>query len=238
MIKIELLPILWFGNKPEYLKSDLRIVTVGLNPSDQEFRLKKNDSYSLIRFPNFKDLDTLDTALNEYFEKIPYSSWFDVTFEPILNGMEASYYTKSKKRNRAIHTDICSPWATNPTWSYLSEGEKQELYSEGHQQWIDLIKELMPDVIVISVAKKYLIDNFKSCDNNWSVIKKDKNGNNRKNYIIKKYNYQSNDIQIPVVFGLAAQMPFGTISKEQKIKLGTLLYNHLLELKKLKLAYP
>ena len=35
------LPILYFGDLASYEKSDLKIVTVGKNPSDNEFRLKK-----------------------------------------------------------------------------------------------------------------------------------------------------------------------------------------------------
>jgi hypothetical protein len=227
MTKIELLPIFWFGNKPEYLKSNLKIITVGLNPSDKEFRLNKNDPYSLLRFPNFKGPDTLDSVLNDYFEKLPYSFWFNGGFESILNGMESSYYAKSKKPNRTLHSDICSPWATNPTWKDLSRHEKEKLYSEGHPQWNNLIKELKPDVILISVAKNHLTPDFKRWGN-WAIISKDKKGNNRNDYAIEKYYYELNGFRFPVVFGRAAQMPFGLLSKNQKIELGKLIYEQLI----------
>lgn len=37
------LPILYFGNLDAYRKSELKVITVGKNPSDNEFRLNKDD---------------------------------------------------------------------------------------------------------------------------------------------------------------------------------------------------
>lgn len=70
---LEPMPILWFGDKNAYKKSGLKIVTVGLNPSDREFRGNDNQQPSTkLRFPSFKGtMESLETALNEYFEKNP-----------------------------------------------------------------------------------------------------------------------------------------------------------------------
>ena len=46
------LPILNFGNLDAYANSELKVVTVGKNPSDNEFRFNKSDSFSFIRFSN------------------------------------------------------------------------------------------------------------------------------------------------------------------------------------------
>jgi hypothetical protein len=36
------IPIVWFGNVERYFKSELKIITVSLNPSDIEFKKGKN----------------------------------------------------------------------------------------------------------------------------------------------------------------------------------------------------
>ena len=118
------LPILYFGNLDAYLESEIKILTVGKNPSDNEFRIKKTDPYSFCRFPNWSgDKKNLLSVLNEYFEDEPLKQWFS-SLEPILNGMNCSYYKNNSLRNTAIHTDVCSPLATNPTWSKLSKDQK------------------------------------------------------------------------------------------------------------------
>ena len=40
------IPKLWFGNYVKYISSGLKIITVSLNPSDNEFKIKKIDPYS------------------------------------------------------------------------------------------------------------------------------------------------------------------------------------------------
>lgn len=65
------LPILYFGNLEDYKKSKIKVVTVGKNPSDNEFRLNKNDDFSFVRFPKWdKNQKNLIDSLNSYFEEM------------------------------------------------------------------------------------------------------------------------------------------------------------------------
>ncbi len=52
-----------------------------------------------------------------------------------------------------IQTDICSPIATDPTWTKLSEDTREELFNIGFQLWQDLINILEPDILLISIAE-------------------------------------------------------------------------------------
>ena len=101
------LPILYFGDLMDYEKSNLKVLTVGKNPSDNEFKLQKNDDFSYCRFAKWNpETKNLMESLNPYFDDKPLKQWFS-SFEPILNGMDSSFY-KGKFQNRVLHTDICS----------------------------------------------------------------------------------------------------------------------------------
>ena len=52
----------------------------------------------------------------------------------MLNGLGTCYYEGSHK-NRAIHTDICSPLATSPTWPGLKPEQKNVLSKDGFDLW-------------------------------------------------------------------------------------------------------
>jgi hypothetical protein len=227
MKKIDLMPIKWFGDKNAYLNSDLKIITVGLNPSDKEFREKDNEEFSTqLRFSTYKGDDkTLEIALNNYFNDNPYRSWFNA-FEPMLKGMDASYYKKNDIKNIALHTDICSHWATSPTWNNLNKQEKNSVINT--KQWHDLVKELSPDIMLISVSQKHIDSTFLDTKEFWHSISKTKKGENRKEiYHVKKYSYNLEGKLIPVVFGKGAQKPFGSISNDQKLELGKILKDKL-----------
>ena len=49
------IPIIWFGNLAKYIHSDDKIITVSLNPSNNEFgNLKKGIAYNTqYRFPDY-----------------------------------------------------------------------------------------------------------------------------------------------------------------------------------------
>ena len=152
------IPILFFGDSQRYFRSALKVITVGLNPSLAEFPV--DDPFT--RFAQAKhvypgilcgqySVDYLH-ALNDYFRCAPYKRWFNA-FEPLLNGMESSFY--DGQTNTALHTDLCSPLATNPTWSRLTD-EKARLEVEGVPLWHQLVRHLTPDVILVSIARRYL----------------------------------------------------------------------------------
>jgi len=55
------------------------------------------------------------------------------------------------RRNTVLHTDLCTPLATSPTWSKLKQDEKEHFRKNGTPLWRDLAKMLEPSVIHISV---------------------------------------------------------------------------------------
>jgi hypothetical protein len=214
------IPILYFGDLEQYRKSLLKIITVGKNPSHNEFRLNKNDNYSFVRFPKWnEDEKNLIETLNDYFEEDPLKSWFS-SFEPILNGLNASYYQGSRI-NTAVHTDICSPLATDPTWSKLNENERDLFFKEGLSIWKQLIEELEPDIMLVSFRKDIFNAVFNSSGKEMLAIENKKNGEKRKfPYRVSLHEYQLKYKTVSVLFGDAANKPFDTISETQKLEIG------------------
>jgi len=210
---INTLPIHWFGNRPAYEASPLRVVTVGLNPSDREFR--PNDATAVskdFRFPDYDGTDKgLELALNNYFKRNPYGAWFKGSFGAVLQSFEASFYEGAK--NTAIHTDICSPWATIPTWSKLSENVRQELEMEGHTLWKKLIVELQPDVILFSSSPGHeqKID-FPSPDKEWKSV----DVGTKRPLLVRRF--QINGKIAQVLFQVQRRKPFLFSSREEKLK--------------------
>ena len=71
------LPILYFGNLDAFLDSKIKIITVGKNPSDNEFKLIKTNPYSFCRFSKWDIRKrNLIESLNRYFECSPLKQWF------------------------------------------------------------------------------------------------------------------------------------------------------------------
>jgi hypothetical protein len=221
------IPILFFGDTEKYFRSKVKVVTVGLNPSKSEFP----EDERFLRFPKVKEIyldlfhgknyDKYLSALNNYFRIKPYKKWFD-SFEAILNGLNCSYY--GKQGNTALHTDLCSPLATDPTWSKLPKKHQAKLELEGTRLWHSLIKFLSPDVIIISVAEKHLGKiEFPKLEK-WSSIY---TVQRRNPYEIKmsKIKIKEDYISI-IIFGRAANTPFGLISTKDKKKIGLFLWRY------------
>jgi hypothetical protein len=145
------LPIPYFGDLAAYLASPRRVVTAALNPSNLEFPDDKP------RFDVANGLDgpaALEAELSVYFRRHPYRSWFN-SFEPVLNGLEASYGGKMANgvyASTALHVDMCSPIATSPTWSKLTAVQRAKLTTVGRDIFECLIDELDPDIIVASLG--------------------------------------------------------------------------------------
>lgn len=223
MTIINILPIKWFGDKNAYMNSPVRIISVGLNPSDKEFREKDGEPYSSrLRFPDYiiGDDVSLENALNNYFEKNPYRKWFNAGFEPLLNGMNASFYSCDAFKNRAIHTDICSPWATDPTWMNLLLKDRRKMFEEGFQLWKDLVKELSPDIILFSIPNEYVKNLLIGGISELCQISTTKDGKQRKSPIIIRKGTYGKAI---AVFGKTRNVPFGSLGKEQKKELGKII---------------
>ena len=216
------MPILFFGDVDAYSESPIRVVTVGLNPSLIEF--PSDEPFE--RFPHAEgitaqDQDSYLNTLSAYFRTSPYRSWFR-HFEPLLNGMRASYYPG--KASAALHTDICSPIATDPTWSRLSDADRHVLEADGGPLWHDLLRALQPQVVVLSVAKGHLSRiEFESL-NEWHdfhVFGRKANGDPRNPpYVVRARNYLVGDTSSLFIFCPASRSPVA-IGNDQKRELGT-----------------
>ncbi|MDE5601166.1 MAG: hypothetical protein K2J16_01560 [Clostridia bacterium] len=144
------IPIIWFGDMEAYQKSDKKILTIGLNPSLREFPAYGRPRFNL----NANNADALYKTLNNYFIDNPYDNWFN-NFERCLNRIDTSFGGKMSSAhfsNTAIHIDVFSSIATNPTWGRLSDFEKDEVNQQ--ELFQDLLDYLNPDIILMSVANE------------------------------------------------------------------------------------
>ncbi len=229
------MPIVFFGDIDNYFRQDYRIITAALNPSDIEFLNNKNDNYSFRhRFPDYNNTpDSLEMACKNYFKINPYNKWFgqeNSGFKPLLNGLGYCYYPNSKNLKAVLHTDICSPAATNPTWSDLSENEKNKLQVRGFELWKKLILELKPNLIILSVKKAYLeskslspVFGFKKIN---CLIDPVYSKNNRFRYEIIHYQGNIDSFKTNLLWGSAQNTPFQPFS--DKIKIGKVLKKYFI----------
>ncbi len=214
------LPILYFGDLERYLISEVRVITVGLNPSNKEFP----DASPFRRFPAALALDRAApgwerfhlAALNEYFGVDPYTSWFGA-WEPVLSGMEASYYGGN---NVALHTDLCSPLATNPTWTLLDEDAKRLLEQAGNRLWRALVGVLEPHIVLISVAARYLAALSQAPLGDWITCHTVEGPTRRPLDIRVTWADFGTTHRSMLVFGRAANLPLGTVSHSDKAAIG------------------
>jgi hypothetical protein len=220
-------PIAWFGDMEAYLDSPLRVITVGLNPSRLEFP----SADPFLRFPKARELtgDVLDAegrvayveSMSRYFREEPYSAWFRPSFEELLLGMGASFYGSAP--STALHTDLCSPIATDPTWSGLGP-VREVLREEGVGLWHELVRLLEPDVIVASVARRYLNEIRFEWAGDWRVIH---TVERRNPYLVEARELvMGPSRRATLVFGRAAQKPFATISSAEKRRAGAAILEH------------
>lgn len=215
-------PILFFGDLDAYLDSPLRVLTVGLNPSFHEFPSDK----AFLRFPLIgnrcdREPGRYLAAMSAYFQRHPYKRWFNA-YEYLLNGTGASYYD-ARKDSAALHTDIGSPVATNPTWSELGR-DRADLQAIGVPLWHELLTVLRPQIVFLSVAKAHLdrirfpsIDRWRSI----RVFMRTGQGHLRKRpYRIRARWYAVDGEESLFVFGQAAFTPFQLLSRDQKHEVG------------------
>jgi len=218
------IPILYFGDEVAYRSSNLKVITVGKNPSLNEFLDPITYSYNIgYRFPNWNGTNLMQ-VLDEYFRQNPLRQWFS-SFEPILNGKNCSYYTNTKFQNIALHTDICSPLATDPTWSKLNINQKQLLFPQGVKIWWNLVKDLAPDIILVSIPQNLFQNNISNVlGQPIYTITHRTNGNIRtKPYLVYQQQLNINNKMTKIVFGQAANKPFGTITNADKLIIGGLI---------------
>lgn len=218
------LPVLYFGDLKNYLASETKVISVSLNPSSAEFMDRKNDTPSYFRFPDYEETaESLETSLSNYFKEKPYREWFgnesgsNSGFLPVLDGMGFSYYDLEDKET-AIHTDLCSPIATNPTWSYLNKDQQDLLLEEGFHIWKKLIGEIKPNIIVMSTSKKYLeqlnptfIKRLEYKESNASE------GRAATKYTVEYYEVEIDGFKTNLVWGSSQNKPFMPFSDKREI---------------------
>ncbi len=112
-------------------------------------------------------------------------------------------------QNLALHTDICSPIATNPRCGKLGDF-RTLLEIEGVVLWHKLVQWLRPDIILVSVARAYLRNIRFPRIRDWDVLYRLDRAN--------PYDVLVSEIEVgqgrraSLIFGKAAQLPFGTVS--------------------------
>ena len=216
------IPILFFGDLDAYGESRHRVLTVGLNPSRTEFPTGNPfQRFPLAESIRPEDQEPYLDALSAYFRTSPYRKWFR-SFEPMLNGMSASYYDHST--STALHTDICSPVATDPTWSRLREADRRLLAHDGRRLWHELLMTLRPNVVVLSVAKSHLEHIAFEPLGPWQLIH---SFDRKRAGTLRSYAYEVLGCWHLVgtepalfVFCPASQTPLGSITNDQKRRLG------------------
>ena len=215
-------PILFFGDLDTYLASPLRVLTVGLNPSLHEF--PEGDPFR--RFPlgagvTRSEPDRYLDALSSYFRTDPYRRWFD-SFEPLLNGLGSSYYVGYP--STALHTDICSAVATDPTWTGLDEAASAALGADGGPLWHTLLEALRPDVVALSVARRHLSRIEFEALTEWETLcafTREIRGSPRRHPVVVSARWYSVSREAAMfLFGPAAQTPLGRLGTGQKREAG------------------
>ena len=151
-------PIIWFGDLEQYERSPKRILTVSLNPSKEEFpQTAERPRFESVDLSACNAHDTLFATLNRYFKINPYR-WFH-KYNVLLDALDCSYGgTYGMQTNTAIHIDIYSAIATDPTWSGLSSHEKELI--QNATLFDELFKLLDPDIVFVSVNQDVFQKHF------------------------------------------------------------------------------
>ncbi len=209
------IPIAYFGDLHGYMSSSKRVITVGLNPSDREF---EKDRFG----PEVKAslrADTLERALSNYFAFQPYTRWFNLSFETLLQPLGCSFYGLNypgkappwwrPQRNVALHTDLCSPLATRLKWSNrdLPDAVKDDLRKWGVPFWKKLVAALKPSMILISVRKAHRND---LGDLKWRVFNPFSDGLSKHGLEIARFG------DTHIVWGVAGRWPFANLGREKR----------------------
>ena len=198
-------PSLFFGDLPAYRSSPLRVLTGGLNPSLHEFPADA----PFRRFPRAagntgNDPDRYREALSTYFHTDPYRRWFSA-WESLLNGAASSYY--AGQPSTALHTDIYSPVATDPTRSRL-DGK-----ADGGPLWHRLLAALRPHVVALSVACRHLSRIEFEALTDWEIMHRfqptSSGAPRQRPYEVSTRWYEVGSGRSLFVFGRAANTPVG-----------------------------
>jgi hypothetical protein len=153
-------------------------------------------------------------ALNAYFLTDPLRQWFGA-YKFILQPLKADFWPESV--NTAIHTDICSPVATDPPWSQLPEVVRRTLFESGQTLWRALIEVLRPDILIAPVNSRYLASLDPQPVSDWPTLYV-RDGLDRK--ARAKFVNLGNNRSCLAVHGPAFNLPFLPFNREDKLEIG------------------
>lgn len=231
------IPILWFGDMKLFMKSDLRIVTVGLNPSNIEFLSSRNsNNYSVsYRFPkvinlvgknklSLNDILVYENTMNEYFtnqlngKPTWYRTWFSNN-ESALHGLDASYYNSGDFRRTAIHIDLWTPVATDK-WKHLTNNQRNILHNNVGYSFQQMLARIDPHVIITCVnsgfIKKYFSDtNGLPCvPSNAAFDYQKRDANGRSYAYIRAFRLLNGQV---LIWGRNGNTPFARLNQKMDI---------------------
>lgn len=185
------IPIVHFGNLENYQNSMRRILTIGLNPSNNEFTEKRFEIIDFKKGNERDNIERLHSTLNKYFEVNPYNKWF-YNNEFVLNVLGATYYenpvydTGFENYDKAVHIDIYSSIATDPTWGKLNGSVKSEM--QNIVLFSELLQYLNPDIILVSFNR----DIFNQCFYEYDFAEaRFQNKDSPTQFYLKKYVHSS-----------------------------------------------
>ncbi|PWG01097.1 hypothetical protein [Levilactobacillus bambusae] len=160
-------PIMWFGDLNAYEKSDHKVVTVGISPSDHEFDPQPDNSDAYLRFKytspsTDNDYQEYKENFNTYFGLNPYGHFFTDYEHDIVQPILGSQYgygfkSESQPKNQLIHLDCRTALATHPNWSALKSPEQIQLKNQfikpGNQLFVQFLELLQPDITFVSSGR-------------------------------------------------------------------------------------
>ena len=222
------IPVLFFGDLKKYQSNDFKLVTAALNPSPKEFtgdkKIEPKTRFSTkFRFDAYDGtLESLEKAYSNYFENKPSPylgpyDWFKKGFKPVLNSIGYCFYQNKLEHKAVLHTDFCSPIATSKKWSKLGKNTKEELTKYGFVIWKKLIKELKPNLILISLAKEYL--QLLEIEFLEEIYYKPENST----YKVELYKVNVDGFSTHLVWGSSLVHPFQAFTDPQKEEIGEII---------------
>ena len=123
-----------------------------------------------------------------------------------------------------LHTDICSPVATDPTWTGLDPAVQKALEKDGGPLWHSLLKTLRPQIVILSVARRHLSRIRFRVLSGWRVVRvfeQTQAGTPRKQPVMVSARWcEISGEPSLLAFVPAAQKPLGRLGSIQKREAG------------------
>jgi len=137
-------------------------------------------------------------------------------------------------RHTALHLDLCSPIATDPTWSRLDAATQEGLREPGRALFELAVHALEPDIIIASVGPKHLTGRRKELapGPRWEVVLSYKVKENGQPFVLPLVVCVTTaafgtERSIPFANGSAFIKPFGNFSTARKRTAGEALLRWL-----------